>query len=215
MKRIIGTMALSLIVLVFGAILQAQEGNPPAKGQFDSDRLIVFEAYLDYLELNFAQALSQGGDAASYEDRLDRVEELATILQREVLKADLLSFVDVRNDVNTISDTYWCMKAAIAKGEKVPLVRLVSTRRNGRPGADGKDENWASFKCKADLDGYYAAYLRMPDGKGHSKVSPAEMIEAVAALRQQIGWMERSRKWNTVPNNGREFVLDKAPVAFQ
>ena len=212
MNSLFLSMSLSAFLALGLANAFAQDNEGPAKtsiGTFNSDKLIQFEDNLDFLERNFTSALTKGGDL-DYESLLSEFEERGSSLQKEAVKAGLLDFVDVRNDVNTICDTYNYMKAALAKGERMPLVKLISTRRRNRAEGQGPAENWAEFKCTASLEAYYEPYAKM-DSQGFSKVAPYDLIEAIANLRQMIGWMERSGKWNTLANNGRTFVLNSVP----
>jgi len=178
-------------------------------GARKSDKLIQFENALDALELGFADALAKGGDE-DYESKLEGFEALSCALQKEAVKAGLLSFVELRCDAIVISDTYCRMKDALSKGERVPILKLVSTRRHNRADGPGSPENWAEFKCEASLDSYYAPYDDI-ESPGLSKVSPPEMLESIRNLRQMTGWLERDGRWLAVPNNGKTFVLSEAP----
>jgi len=212
MKSIL-PLALSVAVTAFAASAAlAQEAEGPVAattGTFGSNKLIDFEDDLDSVKAGFAQALAKGSDS-NYESLLAELEERGTALQKEVVKAGLLDFVEVRNEVNTISDAYRYLKDSLAKGEKIPLVVLFSTRRHNRAEGQGVAENWAAFKCRADMDDYYTPYAAL-ESKGYSRVAPGDVVEAIANLRQMIRWMERSGKWNALANNGRPFVVNEAP----
>jgi hypothetical protein len=211
MKNVILSAALAAGALGFSVFSSmAGEGPVPSKaGTFNSPRLIDFEEDLDRVEEGFAQALAKGGDP-DYESLLAEFETRGNALQKEVLRAGLLEFVEVRNEVNAITDAYFHMKAALEKGENVPLVKLISTKRRNRCEGSGPSENWSSFSCEADLSEYYAPYEGF-ESKGFSRVSPNDLLEAIGNLRQMIGWLERSGCWNVLGSNGNSFVLKDVP----